>query len=146
MEVMAVVGTALASLPIVVLARYYLAWRLAKLASENRQRVSISGIIPSAVQVEFDGRCNYSGCEHSRDEEAKRERIAWPIQKKQNTFVPEDYPARDKFARLTRQEERAGLLDGSSTIGTALGWQIRLGELGYRVNGHRLMRSGTPSQ
>jgi hypothetical protein len=56
MEVAQVIETALASLPIVALARYYLAWRLAKMASENGQRVTISGINPTAVRVEFDGR------------------------------------------------------------------------------------------
>jgi hypothetical protein len=31
-----------------------------------------------------------------------------------------------KFERLTRQEERAGLLDETATIGTRLGWAERL--------------------
>jgi DNA phosphorothioation-associated putative methyltransferase len=59
---------------------------------------------------------------------------------RKETFVAVDYPSREKFARLTRQEERAGLLEASATIGTRDGWQDRLNELGYRLNGHRIVR------
>ncbi|MGN9915356.1 DNA phosphorothioation-associated putative methyltransferase [Micromonospora palomenae] len=64
-----------------------------------------------------------------------------PILHRKETFVPEGYPGREKFARLTRQEERAGLLEENSTIGTRDGWQRRLNELGYRLSGHRLLRA-----
>lgn len=63
-----------------------------------------------------------------------------PVLHRKETFVPEGYPGREKFGRLTRQEERAGLLDEASTIGTRDGWQRRLDELGYRVAGHRLSK------
>ncbi|MBI3861810.1 MAG: hypothetical protein HY290_07930 [Planctomycetia bacterium] len=43
-------------------------------------------------------------------------------------------------ARLTRQEEKHGLLDDASTIGTRAGWQARLAECGFRLAGHRLLR------
>lgn len=64
-----------------------------------------------------------------------------PILHRKETFVPEGYPGREKFLRLTRQEERAGLLDNASTIGTREGWQRRLDELGYRLAGHRLTKT-----
>lgn len=49
--------------------------------------------------------------------------------------------ARAKFERLTRQEERAGLLDDSATIGMRDGWAERLRERGYALRGHRLVRA-----
>ena len=48
-----------------------------------------------------------------------------PILHRKETFVPDDYPGRDKFARLTAQEERAGLLDEARDIGTRQAWQAR---------------------
>jgi hypothetical protein len=42
--------------------------------------------------------------------------------------------------RLTRQEERAGRLDETATIGTRAGWADRLRERGYALRGHRLVR------
>lgn len=63
-----------------------------------------------------------------------------PILHRKETFVAHDHPLREKFARLTRQEERYGLLDDSSTIGTRNGWTQRLEERGFRLRGHRLVR------
>jgi hypothetical protein len=60
-----------------------------------------------------------------------------PILHRKETFVPDEYPGRDKFARLTRQEERAGLLDRSD-IGRQRQWQELLTESGCRLRGHRL--------
>jgi hypothetical protein len=57
-------------------------------------------------------------------------------------LLPDD-PLRAKFARLTAQEERAGLLDQTATIGTRSGWVERLRERGYALRGHRLVRSRT---
>ncbi len=45
-----------------------------------------------------------------------------------------------KFARLTRQVEKHGLLDDTATIGTREGWQRRLAERGFTIRGHRLVR------
>jgi DNA phosphorothioation-associated putative methyltransferase len=67
-----------------------------------------------------------------------------PILHRKETFVPEDYPGRDKFARLTMQEERAGLLDDARTIGTREAWKTRVNQAGFRLVGHRLMRARTP--
>ncbi|MCI4064009.1 DNA phosphorothioation-associated putative methyltransferase [Micromonospora sp. R77] len=68
-----------------------------------------------------------------------------PVLHRKETFVPLDYPGRDKFARLTKQEERAGLLDESATIGTYAGWERRLQDRGYRLAGHRIIRITTTS-
>jgi hypothetical protein len=44
-------------------------------------------------------------------------------------LLPDD-PRPPKFERLTRQEERAGLLDETAAIGTQSGWADRLRERG----------------
>jgi hypothetical protein len=51
-----------------------------------------------------------------------------------------DGPRRPTFDRMTRQEERAGLLDDAATIGTRTGWTDRLRARGYALCGHRLVR------
>ena len=51
-----------------------------------------------------------------------------------------DHPLHTKFAKLTQQEEKHGLLNETATIGTRAGWQTRLTETGFRLNGHRLVR------
>jgi hypothetical protein len=45
---------------------------------------------------------------------------------------------------LTAQEEKNGLLDDSSGIGTREGWLTRLAERGFTVKGHRLVRDRQP--
>ena len=62
-----------------------------------------------------------------------------PILHRKETFVPEDYPGRERFARLTRQEEKRGLLDRQG-IGTLRGWQQVLDDQGLKVAGHVLRR------
>ncbi len=62
-----------------------------------------------------------------------------PILHRKETFVPSDYSLREKFARLTLQEENHGLLN-SNTIGTQNGWQQALEESGFETRGHRLVR------
>ncbi len=63
-----------------------------------------------------------------------------PILHREEMFLLPDDPRRNKFARLTSQEERAGLLDETATIGTRAGWSERLRERGYALRGHRLVR------
>jgi DNA phosphorothioation-associated putative methyltransferase len=60
-------------------------------------------------------------------------------------FLNEDQPLRDKFARLTRQAERHGLLTDTSAIETRAGWDARLVDRGFQLARHRLIRqkSGT---
>lgn len=63
-----------------------------------------------------------------------------PILHRKETFVAGDYPYRQKFARLTQQEEKAGLFSEPATIGTKEGWQKQLGLRGVELRGHRLVR------
>lgn len=63
-----------------------------------------------------------------------------PILHRKETFVAEDYPLREKFARLTRQEEKQDLLS-RDTIGTLRGWKELLDEEGFKVAGHTLRRT-----
>ena len=63
-----------------------------------------------------------------------------PILHRKETFLPTEHPLREKFARLTRQEEQHGLLDETATIGTQQGWKARLAERGFVLRGHRLVK------
>ena len=62
-----------------------------------------------------------------------------PILHRKEAFLPADYPGRERCARLTRQEERRGLLDRGE-IGTLRGWHELLEAEGLRVAGHVLRR------
>ena len=64
-----------------------------------------------------------------------------PILHRKETFVPDDYPGYAKFEKLTRQEEKAGLLDDAATIGTRNGWNARVLAAGRAIRGHRLVRA-----
>jgi DNA phosphorothioation-associated putative methyltransferase len=63
-----------------------------------------------------------------------------PVLHRKETFLPADHPLHARFARLTQQEEKHGLLDETATIGTREGWQRRLYEKGFTIRGHRLVR------
>jgi DNA phosphorothioation-associated putative methyltransferase len=65
-----------------------------------------------------------------------------PVLHRKETFLLPTDPAHAKFARLTAQEEKHGLLDDPSGIGTRAGWARRLQERGFRLHGHRLLRVG----
>ena len=54
-----------------------------------------------------------------------------PVLHRKETFLASDHPLHAKFARLTQQEEKHGLLDDSSAIGTREGWSSRLAERGF---------------
>jgi DNA phosphorothioation-associated putative methyltransferase len=64
-----------------------------------------------------------------------------PILHRKETFLHPEHPLFDKFAKLTKQEEKAGLLENTATIGTRDGWTTRLAEKGYSLRGHRLVKS-----
>ena len=65
-----------------------------------------------------------------------------PILHRKEQFVAAAYPNREKFARLTDQEERFGLFEGDvATIGNRDGWQERLRERGVELRGHRVVRT-----
>ncbi len=67
-----------------------------------------------------------------------------PVLHRKERFVADDYPARPRFARLTAREERLGLLDAASTIGTRDGWRAALAAHGVTVRGHRVVRLPVP--
>jgi len=64
-----------------------------------------------------------------------------PIIHRKEEFIAPDYPNFEKFARLTKQEEKAGLFDHPSNIGRVQQWNQLLLEKGIRISGHRLIRS-----
>lgn len=69
-----------------------------------------------------------------------------PILHRKETFLAPDHPLREKFASLTAKEEKAGLLEDTSSIGTREGWNRRLAEKGLALKGHRLVtRKITPT-
>lgn len=61
-----------------------------------------------------------------------------PILHRKETFVTSDYPFYERFAKLTQQEEKWGLLDNTSTIGTRKGWEKCLREHCAELRGHRV--------
>jgi len=63
-----------------------------------------------------------------------------PILHRKETFLSSDYPNREKFERLTRQEEKRGLLN-RETIGTLRGWEALLSDEGFKVAGHVLRKA-----
>ena len=63
-----------------------------------------------------------------------------PVLHRKELFVADDYPARQRFARLTAREDRLGLLSASSTIGTRNGWLAVLSSSGMSIHGHRVSR------
>jgi DNA phosphorothioation-associated putative methyltransferase len=65
-----------------------------------------------------------------------------PVLHRKESFLAAGDPRRAKFARLTAQEEKHGLLDDPAGIGTRDGWARRLKERGYALIGHRLVKSG----
>jgi len=65
-----------------------------------------------------------------------------PVLHRKETFLHESHPLRAKFERLTQQEEKHGLLEETSSIGTRDGWTRRLEERGFMLKGHRLVRRG----
>ncbi len=63
-----------------------------------------------------------------------------PVLHRKEIFLLASDPRHGKFARLTTQEEKQGLLDDPSGIGTRDGWARRLSERGFALKGHRLVR------
>jgi len=63
-----------------------------------------------------------------------------PILHRKETFVTPDYPQYAEFDQLTRQEEKLGLLNHTSVIGTRKGWLQCLENEGVEIQGHRVVR------
>jgi DNA phosphorothioation-associated putative methyltransferase len=64
-----------------------------------------------------------------------------PVLHRKEAFLHPEHPLHARFARLTAQQEKHGLLDEPSGIGTREGWSRRLAERGFALRGHRLVRS-----
>ncbi len=64
-----------------------------------------------------------------------------PVLHRKDSFLGPDHPLREKFARLTAQEEKHGLLADTAGIGTREGWAKRLVERGFALQGHRLVKA-----
>jgi DNA phosphorothioation-associated putative methyltransferase len=67
-----------------------------------------------------------------------------PVLHRKEAFLDPGHPRYARFARLTRQEERHGLLADTATIGTRSGWEARLRQAGFALRGHRLVRCIAP--
>ena len=67
-----------------------------------------------------------------------------PVLHRKERFVADDYPARPRFARLTAREERLGLLDANTTIGTRDGWSRTLSDHHVSIRGHRVLPLTVP--
>jgi DNA phosphorothioation-associated putative methyltransferase len=64
-----------------------------------------------------------------------------PILRRKEAFLTIDHPLHTKFARMSQQEKKPGLLDDAATIGTKEGGQqSRLNANGFSLRGHRLVR------
>lgn len=63
-----------------------------------------------------------------------------PVLHRKETFLAPDHPLREKFAKLTEQEEKNGLLKDTAGIGTRHGWERRLTEQGFMLRGHKLVK------
>lgn len=68
-----------------------------------------------------------------------------PILHRKETFLPPDHPLHNKFSKLTREEEAAGLLDDTARIGFRLNWERIVAEKGLGFKGHRLIEIGEPA-
>lgn len=55
-------------------------------------------------------------------------------------YMPLADPLRERFARLTAQEERAGLLANLEAVATRAEWEHLLAERGFALRGYRLGR------
>ena len=69
-----------------------------------------------------------------------------PVLHRKETFVTSDYPLYSKFAKLTAQEEKLGLLENSTVIGTRIGWAERLRANNLKIQGHRVLKTRNPLQ
>ncbi|PPT04996.1 hypothetical protein CKA32_005638 [Geitlerinema sp. FC II] len=63
-----------------------------------------------------------------------------PVLHRKETFVTPDYPGYEDFVRLTKQEERFGLLDKRRHIGTLAGWEKCLQEAGVEIRDYTVVR------
>ena len=62
-----------------------------------------------------------------------------PVLHRKELFVSPEHPHYQKWARLTRIEEKKGLFENTSRIGLEQGWHETLTEKGLYLKGHRLL-------
>lgn len=65
---------------------------------------------------------------------------------RKETLVARDHPLHQRFERLTKQEERAGLYEQPQLIGTKEGWETVLKMKGLTHSGHRLIKNHQSKQ
>lgn len=63
-----------------------------------------------------------------------------PVLHRKEAFLRPEHPLHERFSKLTQQEEKHGLLNDASSIGTRDGWEARLEEKGFSLKGHRLVK------
>ncbi|WP_204137856.1 DNA phosphorothioation-associated putative methyltransferase [Halomicronema sp. CCY15110] len=67
-----------------------------------------------------------------------------PLLHQKNQLITEDYPGYAKFAKLSQQERKWGLLEDPKAIFDRQGWEQCLAEHGAELRGHRLVRRRKP--
>ncbi|HZU97843.1 MAG TPA: DNA phosphorothioation-associated putative methyltransferase [Planctomycetota bacterium] len=75
------------------------------------------------------------------DQRSYQDQAGRPILHRKEDFVTDDHPLRERFERLTRQEERRGLYDEPARIGTSSAWTELLAQHDLMIRGHRLLRA-----
>jgi DNA phosphorothioation-associated putative methyltransferase len=75
-----------------------------------------------------------------------RKRANPPILHRKETFLPNNDPRYETFARLTKQEEDAGLLKNTAQIGTRVHWLTLLKRHGLQIENHQLTKIHKPDQ
>ena len=66
-----------------------------------------------------------------------------PILHRKEEFINESHPLFAKFEKLTLSEEKFGLYDNPSVIGTLNGWQEVLNSTGVYLQGHRILKKNS---
>lgn len=64
-----------------------------------------------------------------------------PVLHRKEEFLGADDERRERYSRLTRSEQRAGLYERPDLIGTLHGWSGVLARNGVEIRGHRVTRS-----
>ena len=62
-----------------------------------------------------------------------------PLLHRKDEYLPTDHPLKKKFATLTKQEDRRGLLNDLESVRTREQWASKLHDAGFRLAGHRLV-------
>ena len=110
----------------------------------NRLKPQVSYLVYPTFDIEAHPALKYSIVGKLSEGRMKHRSFADsnnpPILHRKESFLAEEDPRWGRFARLTRQEASAGLLDRSD-IGTKSGWNLALRASGYHLKGHVLQAS-----